>query len=135
MFKNTFFTYNLFLTKKLSPSTTVGAENFMFATMTSKIIKYNSRYQTPYYTFFKTYKNINWLSMTTIKKLDNTLISTGVGFTPLFLSSQSTLYHLIESTDRTSWVKLLFNNFFTIILYKLIQLYKLITLLHLPLIL
>ena len=43
MFKNSFFSYNLFLIKKLNVSASVGSEKIIFSSLTSKISKYCSK--------------------------------------------------------------------------------------------
>ena len=133
MFKNTFFSYNSFLIKKLNTSSTVGTEAFVFSTLISKVIKYCSKYSPNFYTFLKYYKNINWLYITTPKKSEAIQQSSGTLFNPILHTSQSLFYHSIQQQDMVTWFWVLYQNLFTITMSKLIEIYKLSILLHLPL--
>ena len=131
MFKNTFFSYNSFLIKKLNVSSSVGSENVVFSTLISKVITYCSRYSSNFYTFLQHYKNVNWLYVTTPKNSSNIQQSLGTLFNPVFYTSQSLFSPSMQSQDSSLWFWMIYQNLFTITISKLIELYKLSILLHL----
>jgi hypothetical protein len=134
MFKNTFFSYNIFITKKLSVSSTIGVENILFSTLTSKIIRYCSKYSSNFHSFLQNYKNINWLYITTPIKFDNNNPSFGVLFNPILATSQSIFNSYTVHHESSVWFWLIYQNLFTNSVSKLIELYKLNILLFLPII-
>ena len=134
MFKNTFFSYNSFLIKKLNVSSSVGSENVVFSTLISKIITYCSRYSSNFYTFLQHYKNVNWLYITTPKNSSNIQPSLGALFNPVFYTSQSLFTPSVQKQDSSLWFWMIYQNLFTITISKLVELYKLSILLHLILI-
>jgi hypothetical protein len=79
------------------------------------------------------YKNINWLYVTTPKKLNDTQMHLINLLNPIFHSSQSLFSTENKNSDMSIWLILVYQNLFAISMFKLIELYKLSILLYLPL--
>lgn len=132
MFKNTFFSYNTFLIKKLNISSTVGSETILFSSVISKIIRYCSKQSSNFYMFLRNYKNINWLYITTPKKITNNNPLVGNLINPILSTSQTLFNPSTVDQDATIWLVLIHQNLFTNFMSQLVTLYKLSIILHLP---
>lgn len=133
MFKNSFFSYNLFLIKKLNVSASVGSEKIIFSSLTSKISKYCSKYSTSLHSFLQQYKNVNWLYVTSNTKLNVLIPQTSSILTPLVAIHQNILSNVDIEYSQTTWLYVIYNSLFTFYVSQLTELYKLSILLHLPL--
>ena len=131
MFTNSFLTYNTFLIKKLNASSSAGAEKIIFSSLTSKIIKYGSKYSLNFYLFLQNYKNMNWLYVTIPISNTSVLNQSTPLLTPIIYTSQGTFHQTYLNSNQLAWLSLIYQNLINIALSKLTNLYQITIILQL----
>lgn len=135
LFRNSFVCYNTIILKKLTPLTSVGLEKFSYSSLTKKIMAYNNGIFTSsnFCKFLSKYRNVSWLYLTTPNNVnDFKELNLNQTF-PIYLNHQGTFSVVKKHEVSLKWFEIIAHNLFILSLYKNIELYRLNTLLLLPL--
>lgn len=135
LFKNSFVCYNTLILKKLTPLTSVGMEKFTYSALTKKIISYNRNFpmSTNFYRFLGNYRGVSWLYVTTCSNVDDFKTLNSNQIHPIFLNAQGNFSFVDKTNTSFHWIISIWNSLFTLSLYNILELYRLNTLLLLPL--
>lgn len=136
LFKNSFLCYNTILLKNLTSLTSVGLEKFSYSALTKKIMHYNNGFsvQNNFSKFLSSYRSVSWLYVTTPTNINDFKTLNLNQIHPIYCNHQNTFSVISQSETSSQWLSHIWNSLFTLSLYKTVELYKLHTLLLLPLI-
>jgi hypothetical protein len=135
LFKNSFVCYNTLIMKRLNPLTSVGMEKFTYSSLTKKIISYNLNLPmfTNFYQFLGNYRNVSWFYVTTCNNVDDFKTLNSNQIHPIFLNAQGNFSFVDRTNTSFHWFISIWSSLFTLSLYNTLELYRINTLLLLPL--
>lgn len=131
LFKNSYLTYNLLVFKRSTATSFLGSENVVVSSIIRRVIRYSSRLNHTLYSFFKNYRGVSWLYVTTPLSLDEVQKASDLTVDTTYLSYQASYFTSETSPRDFIWLQLLVNSLFVNSFSQLIELYKVVILMTL----
>lgn len=131
LFKNSYLTYNLLVFKRSTATSFLGSENVVVSSIIKRVIRYSSRLSPTTYSFFKNYKNVSWLYVTTPSNLEEVQKVSDLTVDTTYLAYQSNYYTSGPSLGDSVWLQLLINSLFLNSFTQIVEMYKVMILLTL----
>jgi hypothetical protein len=131
LFKNSYLTYNLLVFKRSTATSFLGSEEVVVSSIIRRVIQYSARLNPVSYSFFKNYRNVSWLYVTTPSNLEEVQKISDLTADTTYLTHQASYYTSESSTNDSIWLQLLINSLFINSFSQIIELYKVLVLLTL----
>jgi hypothetical protein len=131
LFKNSYLTYNLLIFKRSTSTNFLGSESVVVSSIIKRVIRYSSRLNPVTYSFFRSYKNVPWLYVTTPANLEEVQKASDLTLDTIYLNYQSAYYISEASPNDSVWLQLLIKCLFLNSLNQAVELYKVLLLLTL----
>jgi hypothetical protein len=131
LFKNSFLTFNLFILKKNNNSYIKGIESFVSSSFVNKISNYfnNSSYTS--YLFFQKLKQNSWMFISIPGEQTIAQITDNINLNPIYGVYQKNFFPVVVNNNKIDLIEYIWSNLWSLILFKSIEIYKIITILTL----
>lgn len=133
VFKNSYLIYNLLVFKKSTTVDFLGSESMIVSNVIKKVIRYCHRLNPTFSSFFKQYRHVSWLYLTSPYQFEELRKSSILSEEPLYLPYQSLFYSSEINLKRVFWLQIIIDSILNLTLSKVQELYKVAILLILPL--